>query len=97
MVALTTALPALALLSINQLCQYIIYIYRCTWRLVTYVRRGPSHAPRPRHDVAGPSINMDLVEAEVRREASLGQAWRRGCGGGLQPDGGTARDLKGGL
>ena len=41
---------------------------------MTYVRRRPSRAPRPRHDVAGPSINMDLVEAEVRREDSLGGA-----------------------
>ncbi len=52
-----------------------------TWRLVTYVRRRNSSTPRSSHDVAGPSINMDLCEAEVCSEASLGakleaQMWR---------------------
>ncbi len=42
--------------------------------LVTYVRRRTSSAPRPRHDVAGPCINVDLCEAEVCSEASLGGA-----------------------
>jgi hypothetical protein len=37
-----------------------VYVYCFTWRLVTYVRRWTSSAPRPRHDVAGQSINMDL-------------------------------------
>ena len=51
-----------------------VYIYSFTWRLVTYVRRRTSRAPRPRHDVAGPSINIDLFEAEISGEASLGGA-----------------------
>ncbi len=42
--------------------------------LVTYVRRRTSRAPCPHHDVAGQCINMDLCEAEVRGEASLGGA-----------------------
>jgi hypothetical protein len=41
---------------------------------MTYVRSRTRRPPRPRHDVAGPSINMDLLEAEVRGEASLGGA-----------------------
>ena len=51
-----------------------VYVYSFTWRLVTYVRRRTSRAPRPRHDVAGPSIDMDLFEAEIRGKASLGGA-----------------------
>ena len=49
-----------------------VYDYCFTWRLVTYVRRRTSSAPRPRHDGAGPSIDIDLFEAEIRCEASLG-------------------------
>ena len=41
---------------------------------MTYVRRGTSRPPRPRHDVAGPSLNMDLLKAEVGGEAGLGGA-----------------------
>ena len=51
-----------------------VYVYCFTWRLVTYVRRRTSSAPRPRHDGAGPSIDIDLFEAEIRCEASLGGA-----------------------
>ena len=51
-----------------------VYVYCFTWRLVTYVRRRTSRAPRPRHDVADPSIDIDLFEAEIRGEASLGGA-----------------------
>ena len=51
-----------------------LYAYCFTWRLVTYVRRRTSSSPAPRHDVAGPSINMDLCEAEVCCESSLGGA-----------------------
>ena len=71
--------PAFIIVMVMKLVSVSVYIYCWTWRLVTYVRRRPSRALRPRHDVAGPNINMDLVEAEVRRKAS-------GCGGGLQPD-----------
>ena len=42
-----------------------VYVYFCNWRLVTYVRRGTSRPTRPCHDVAGPSLNMDLFKAEV--------------------------------
>ena len=49
-----------------------VYLYCFTWRLVTYVRRRTSRAPSPRHDVAGQSIDIDLFEAEIRCEASLG-------------------------
>jgi hypothetical protein len=38
------------------------------------VWRGARRAIRAGHDVAGPSINMDLSEAEVRCEAGLGGA-----------------------
>ena len=51
-----------------------VYDYCFTWRLVTYIRRRTSSAPAPRHDVAGPSINMDLCEAKVCGESSLGGA-----------------------
>jgi hypothetical protein len=30
-----------------------------------YVQRWTSLPPRPRHDVAGPSLNLDLFKAEV--------------------------------
>ncbi len=41
---------------------------------MTYVLRGTSRPPRPRHDIAGQSLNMDLLKAEVRGEAGLGGA-----------------------
>jgi hypothetical protein len=34
-----------------------------TWRLVSDVRRGPRRAPRAGHDVAGPDLHLDLLEA----------------------------------
>ncbi len=49
-----------------------VYLYCFTWRLVTYGRRRTSGAPRPRHDVAGQIINIDLFKAEVHCEAGLG-------------------------
>jgi hypothetical protein len=49
-----------------------VYDYCFTWQLVTYVRRRTSSAPRPCHDGAGQSIDIDLFEAEIRCEASLG-------------------------
>ncbi len=51
-----------------------VYDYCCTSRLVTYVWRGTSSLPRPRHDIAGQSLNMDLFKAEVHGEAGLGGA-----------------------
>ena len=53
-----------------------VYVYCFTWRLVTYVRLRTSCAPRPpgHHDVAVQSIDIDLFEAEIRGEASLGDA-----------------------
>ncbi len=51
------------------------YVYCFTWlgRLVT--RRRTSSPPRPpgRHDVACPSLNVDLFKAEVRGEAGLAE------------------------
>ena len=52
----------------------IIYIYCCTWRLVTNLRRWTSRPTRPRQDVAGPSLNVDLFIAEVGCEAGFGGA-----------------------
>ena len=63
--------------SVDVMCTKVtVYVYCFTWWLVTYVRRRTSRAPRPRHDVAGPSIDTDLFdsEAEIRCEASLGGA-----------------------
>ncbi len=41
---------------------------------MTYVQRGTSQAPRPRHDVTGQSLKMDLFKAETGGEAGLGGA-----------------------
>jgi len=41
---------------------------------VTNLRRWTSRPTRPRHDVAGPSLNVDLFIAEVGGEAGLGGA-----------------------
>ncbi len=51
-----------------------VYDYCSTWRLVTYVWCGNRSPPRPLHDVAWQSLNMDLFKAEVSSEASLGGA-----------------------
>jgi hypothetical protein len=40
--------------------------------VVPYVWRGTSRPPHPRHDVAGPSLNMDLFKAEICGEAGPG-------------------------
>ncbi len=40
--------------------------------LVTNLLRWTSRPTRPRHDVAGPSLNVDLFIAEVGGEAGLG-------------------------
>ena len=62
----------------------IVYAYCTTWRLVTYVRRRTSRPTRPRHDVAGPSLHMDLFKAKTGGGAGQGlgpgreaQMWRR--------------------
>ncbi len=68
----------------------IVYLYCSTWRLVTYVRRRTSRPSRPRHDVAGQSLHLDLFKAETGSEA--GPAWRRGCGSTLRPEGERASD-----
>ncbi len=43
---------------------------------MTYILRWTSSAPRPRHDVTGQSLNMDLFKAETVTggEAGLGGA-----------------------
>ncbi len=49
--------------------------------VVPYVWRGTSRPPRPRHDVAGPSLNMDLFTAEIGDEAGPeALMWRRYSG-----------------
>ena len=53
--------------------KYVYYIH-FTWRLVTYVRRRTSRPPSPRHHVAGPSLDIDLLKAEIGGEAGLGTA-----------------------
>jgi hypothetical protein len=70
----TTALPALIHTAIfdgirlldTELGMYII----C--RLVSDVWRGARRSTRAGHDFAGPSINMDLCEAEVSCELEAG-------------------------
>ena len=62
----------------------ILYVYCSTWRLVMYVRRRTSRPTRPRHDVAEPSLPMDLFKAKTGGGAGQGlgpgreaQMWRR--------------------
>jgi hypothetical protein len=74
-------------------------MYCCTVRLSG---AGPAAPPRPRHDVAWPSLNLDLFQAEIDGEAGPGPG--PGSLGGadvaavLRPDeqGGRASNLKGG-
>ena len=49
----------------------VVYEYCLTWRLVTYVRRRTSRPTSPRHNVAGPSLHMDLFKTETGSEAGL--------------------------
>ncbi len=49
-------------------------IYYSTWRLVTYVLRRTSRPPSPRQHIAGPSLDIDLLKAEIGGEAGLGTA-----------------------
>ncbi len=49
-------------------------VYYLTWRLATYVLRRSSRPPSPRHHVAGLSLDMDLLKAEIGSEAGLGTA-----------------------
>ncbi len=49
-----------------------VSIYHFTWRLVTYVWRRTSRPPSPRHNVAGLSLDMDLLVAKIGGEAGLG-------------------------
>ncbi len=50
----------------------IVYVYRLTWRLVSYIWRRTRRAPNPSHDVTGPSLDMDRFKADARGEAGLG-------------------------
>ena len=63
----------------------ITYIYCCTWRLVTILLRWTSRPTRPRHDVAGQSLNVHLFTAEVGGEAGLGGADVAAHGGPMEP------------
>ncbi len=70
----TTAPPALihtAILDSISVLDTELGMY-ITCQLVSDVWRWARCATRAGHDVAGPSINMDLCEAEVRCEAGLG-------------------------
>ncbi len=48
-----------------------VSIYNSTWRFVTYVWRRTSRPPSPSHHVSGPSLDMDLLKAEIGGEAGL--------------------------
>ncbi len=76
-----------AALTIGVICidpVVIVYIYCCTWRLVTYVWRRTSRPPRPRHDVAGPSLTWISLKprsaAKQAREALEALMWLRYSG-----------------
>ena len=47
-------------------------VTRCgTWRLMTNRRRRSRRAAAPSHDITRPSLDVDLVEAELRLVAGL--------------------------
>ena len=50
----------------------MVYVFCSTGRLVTYVWRRTTRPTRPRHDVAGQGLHMDLFKAGS--EAGLGGA-----------------------
>ncbi len=52
----------------------MIYVFCTTWGLVTYIGCRTSRPTRPRHDVAGQGLHMDLFKAETCSEAGLGGA-----------------------
>ncbi len=52
----------------------MVYVFCSTWRLVTCVLRRTSRPTRPRHDVSGQGLHMDLFKAETGSEAGLGGA-----------------------
>ena len=53
---------------------------------MTNLRRWTSRPTRPRHDVAGPSLNVDLFIAEVGGEAGLGGADVAAHGGPMEKE-----------
>ena len=44
----------------------------CTWRLMTNRRRRSRRAAAASHDIPRPSLDMDLVDAQLRLEALAG-------------------------
>ena len=60
----------------NDVSVYIICFCQtpcqCTWRLMTNRRRRSRSAAAPSHDIPRPSLDVDLVEAELRLVAGLG-------------------------
>ncbi len=66
--------------------------------VVLYIWRRTSSPPRPLHDVAGSSLNMDLFKAKIGDEAGPGSLRGADVAAVLQPDGqgGRASNLKGG-
>ena len=72
MIALTTAL--LAFMNCYPLCQYISTVVPGGWWRTSGAGPAAPPAPAMTSPAAGPIINMDLVEAEVHREAGLPDA-----------------------
>ena len=66
-----------------------VYVYCCTWRLVTY---GTSRAPRPPPWSRRPEHRHGSLLSRCPRR-SRPPSRRRRCGSALRPDWGTARDL----
>ena len=52
----------------------MVYVFCSTGRLVTYVWCRISRPTRPRTDVAGQGLHMDLFKAKTGSEAGLGGA-----------------------
>ena len=60
----------------NDVSVYIIWFCQtpcpCTWRQMTNQRRRSRRAAAPSHDIPRPSLDVDLVDAQLRLEAGLG-------------------------
>jgi hypothetical protein len=60
----------------NDIRVYIIWFCQtpcpCTWRLMTNRLRRSRRAAAPSHDIPRPSLDVDLVDAQLRLEAGLG-------------------------
>ncbi len=63
----------ISMLASNTIVTVCIYCFTWLGRAVTRCRTSRTPRPPGRHDVACPSINMDLFKAEVRGEAGLAE------------------------